>query len=55
MDLEISLPLTIKEAELLEKVLDKYTDDNYNEIASIIQGRLVDILEENKGLNKLWN
>ena len=35
MDLEIKLPLTSREAKVLFGVLDKYTDENYNEIASL--------------------
>lgn len=46
MDLEIKLPLTSREAKVLFGVLDKYTDENYNEIASIVQGRLEDLIHE---------
>ena len=46
MELDISLPLTSREAKVLFDVLDKYTDENYNEIASIVQGRLEDLIHE---------
>lgn len=46
MNLEINLPLTSGEAKVLFGVLDKYTDENYNEIASIVQGRLEDLIHE---------
>lgn len=46
MDLEIKLPLTSMEAKVLYDVLDTYTDEHYNEIASIVQGRLEDLIHE---------
>ena len=43
---EVNLSMTSYEANILLKVLDDYTEKNYNEIASIVFERLRDLLLE---------
>ena len=43
---DVNLPMTMLEAKWILNALDEYTDNNYNEIVSIVQSRLQDLLDE---------